>query len=97
MKVSPYQLLRSGNVAKIPFIIGGVKDEVTMLSVIAGLNLITDAEFQTYFKIYFFPMSKLRISPTCRQQIWLKVHLLIQVTFVSSVLQYKRLSAAIDD
>ncbi|WYZ41104.1 hypothetical protein EsH8_IV_001445 [Colletotrichum jinshuiense] len=54
LKASPHQLLRSGNVAKVPFIIGDVKDEGTIFSIIAGLNLTTDAEFQTYFKTYFF-------------------------------------------
>ncbi|KAL7757059.1 hypothetical protein ACKLNR_014052 [Fusarium oxysporum f. sp. zingiberi] len=54
LKASPHRLLRSGNVARAPFIIGDIKDEGTIFSIIAGLNLTTDAEFRSYFKTYFF-------------------------------------------
>jgi acetylcholinesterase len=51
---SPHRLLRDGKVADIPYIIGDMKDEGTLFSVIAQLNITTDADFQKFWKDVWF-------------------------------------------
>jgi acetylcholinesterase len=42
---SPHHLLREGKAANIPYIIGDMKDEGTLFSIAAQLNITTDADF----------------------------------------------------
>jgi carboxylesterase type B len=51
LKDSPHRLLREGKVADITYIIGDLKDEGTLFSVVPQLNLTTDEDFQQFCKL----------------------------------------------
>lgn len=55
LKDSPEALLRTGKVANIPYIIGDMKDEGTLFSLINQLNVTTEADFKEYFQTVYFP------------------------------------------
>lgn len=48
---SPHRRLRQGKVANIPYIIGDMKDEGTLFSVVPQLNITDDADFQSFCKL----------------------------------------------
>ncbi|GME62228.1 putative carotenoid ester lipase precursor protein [Neofusicoccum parvum] len=52
---SPHRLVRAGKARKVPIIIGAMKDEGTLFSVVPQLNITTDEDFQFYFRNVFFP------------------------------------------
>lgn len=52
---SPDILTASGKVANVPLMMGDMRDEGTLFSVIAGLNTTTDAEVKDFFKTLFWP------------------------------------------
>lgn len=52
---SPHRLVRAGKARKVPIIIGAMKDEGTLFSVVPQLNVTTDEDFQFYFRNVFFP------------------------------------------
>ena len=54
LKDSPHRLLRQGKIAEIPCIIGDMKDEGTLFSVVPQLNITTDEDFQSFWKDIFF-------------------------------------------
>lgn len=51
---SPHRLLRQGKVADIPYIIGDMKDEGTLFSIIPQLNITNDADLRTFWKQLYF-------------------------------------------
>lgn len=51
---SPHRLLRQGKIADIPYIIGDMKDEGTLFSLVASLNITTDDDFRHFWKQIFF-------------------------------------------
>ena len=55
LKDSPHRLLRTGKVANIPYIIGDMKDESTIFSLVNQQNITNDVEFQQYFNTVYFP------------------------------------------
>lgn len=48
LTASPHTLLREGKVANVPYIIGDMKDEGTIFSLVAQLNVTTNADFQSF-------------------------------------------------
>lgn len=54
LRDSPHRLLRSGKVASIPYIIGDMKDEGTLFSIVTQANVTTDSEFKQFLKKVFF-------------------------------------------
>ena len=48
LKDSPHKLIRTGKVADVPYIIGSMKDEGTLFSVIPQLNITSDDDFQSF-------------------------------------------------
>lgn len=54
LKDSPHRLLRSGKAANIPYIIGDMKDEGTLFSLVTQANVTTDAGFKEWLKGNFF-------------------------------------------
>jgi len=55
LKDSPHRLLRTGKVANIPYIIGDMKDQSTIFSLVNQLNITNDVEFQQYINTVYFP------------------------------------------
>lgn len=53
LKDSPHRLLRSGKVANIPYIIGDMKDEGTLFSLMTQANVKTDSDFKRFLKEVF--------------------------------------------
>lgn len=51
---SPHLLLREGKIADIPYIIGDMKDEGTLFSLVPQLSIPTDKEFQAFWKDNYF-------------------------------------------
>lgn len=51
---SPHVLLREGRIANIPYIIGDMKDEGTLFSLVPQLRLQNDQDFQSFWKDNYF-------------------------------------------
>lgn len=54
LKDSPHRLIRTTGIADIPFVIGDMKDEGTLFSLVNQFDVTTDAQFKQYFKEIFF-------------------------------------------
>ncbi|KAI0657904.1 carotenoid ester lipase precursor [Cubamyces menziesii] len=54
LRDDPTRLVREGQVADVPFVIGDCEDEGTMFS-FASLNVTTDGELANYLRDHFFP------------------------------------------
>lgn len=51
----PDLLAKSGKIANVPLLMGDMKDEGPLFSVITALNTTTDEEVKDYFKTYWWP------------------------------------------
>lgn len=54
LKKSPHTLIREGKIANVPYIIGDMKDEGTLFSLVSQLNITSDADFRSFWKDIFF-------------------------------------------
>ena len=52
---SPHQLVSEGKFANVPIIIGDMKDEGTLFSLVSSLSVLTDDDFKKYFKSTWWP------------------------------------------
>ncbi|KAL5335517.1 Alpha/Beta hydrolase protein [Aspergillus crustosus] len=52
---SPHKLASEGKIANVPIMIGDVKDEGTLFSLINQLNVTTDDDFMEYFQSIWWP------------------------------------------
>jgi acetylcholinesterase len=54
-KDSPHRLAAAGKFAKVPLMIGDMRDEGTLFSQINQLTILTDSQFKDYFQNEFWP------------------------------------------
>lgn len=54
-KDSPHRLAAAGKFAKVPLMIGDMRDEGTLFSQINQLTVLTDDQFKDYFQNEFWP------------------------------------------
>ncbi|KAK2768456.1 hypothetical protein FQN54_000311 [Arachnomyces sp. PD_36] len=54
---SPHTLVEEGKIANVPLIIGDMKDEGPLFSLINSLNTTTTDDFKDYFKSIWWPMA----------------------------------------
>jgi len=52
---SPYDLASAGKMSKVPVLVGDMKDEGTLFSLINSLNTTTDEQVKDYLKTFWWP------------------------------------------
>lgn len=55
MAASPHTLVDQGKIADVPIMIGDMRDEGTLFTLISSLNTTTTAEFKDYYSKVFWP------------------------------------------
>lgn len=55
LKDSPHRLIATGKVAQVPLMIGDMRDEGTLFSLLAQFLATTDDDFKTYFQRVWWP------------------------------------------
>ncbi|UZJ57601.1 hypothetical protein CBS101457_006921 [Exobasidium rhododendri] len=55
LTASPYDLVSTGKIANVPIVIGDLKDEGTLFSLVNQLNVTTEQDFKDYFQTIWWP------------------------------------------